>query len=183
MPCSLKVERSALAELLKTAAKVGKTSDKAEAVLSFDGQALGIEMTGMAFELPATGEWDGEVLVPAALILRLRRHLPSGNQLQVSVRKERLWIEDFSVSCKQQPAFGKRIELPLDPTLQEILSLPHHYSRVTIERSGLSKTVEEAEEKMERCISRAAVNLRPLGVQASDVRWIVVKTLNRFSRR
>ncbi|MGB5817624.1 MAG: hypothetical protein WBH85_04400 [Thermoanaerobaculia bacterium] len=183
MSCSLKVERSALVDLLKTAARVGKASDKAEAVLSFDGQALGIEMTGMSLGIPATGEWDGEVLVPASLILRLRRHLPSGDQLEVSVRKERLWIEDFSVSCKRQPAMGNRIELPLDPTLQEILSLPHRYSRVTIERSGQSKMVEEAEEKMERCISRAAVNLKPLGVEPSDVRWIVVKTLDRYSRR
>jgi hypothetical protein len=182
MPCSLTVERAALFDLLKTASKLGKPSDKAEAVLSFDGQSLGIEMTGMAFEVPATGEWEGEVLVPAGLIVRLGRHLPSGDQLAVSVKKERLWIEDFSVSCKRQPAFGKRIELPMDPTLQQILSLPHHYSRVTIERSGLTKTVEEAEEKMERCISRAAVNLRPLGVEPADVRWIVVKTLNRCSR-
>jgi hypothetical protein len=50
---------------------------------------------------------------------------------------------------------------------------------MTIERSGLSKVVEEAQEKMERCIARAAGNLKPLGVEPSDVRWIVLKVLNR----
>ena len=40
-------------------------------MLSFDGEALAIEMTGMSLVIPATGEWDGEILVPAGLIVRL----------------------------------------------------------------------------------------------------------------
>ena len=179
MSCSLSIERSELAGLLKTASKFGKPTDKSDAVLSFDGQALSIEMTGMALEVPAAGQWEGEVLVPTGVIVRLARHLPPGDPLKVSVAKERLWIQDFSVSCKRQYALGKRIELPLDPTLQEILTLPHRYSAMTIERSGLSKVVEEAQENMERRIARAAVNLKPLGVEPSDVRWIVLKVLNR----
>ena len=179
MSCSLSIERSELADLLRTASKFGKPTDKADAVLSFDGQALAIEMTGMALEVPATGQWEGEVLVPAGVIIRLARHLPPGDPLRVSVAKERLWIQDFSISCKQQFALGKRIELPLDPTLQEILTLPHRYSAMTIDRSGLSKVVEEAQEKMERRIARAAGSLKPLGVEPADVRWIVLKVLNR----
>ena len=119
----------------------------------------------------------GEVRIPGSFLVGLAKMPPFEDPVVVAVRDGRLYFGSVSVGCVEQDAWKSEIQLPLDPSLPEILKLAFQYPAERIERAGLKKRVEEANERAADLLDKAATTLAPLGLTRKDLRDLLVKSL------
>lgn len=177
----LKVRRADLLKLLRAMGRFTKASTKDEAILRLSEGMLEIDVNGMAASIPTDGSWNGEARVPAAFLVQIGKGLPKDDPFEIAVRNGRCHIGPLSVMCVWQAVPNERIELPMDAPLPRILALRQGYSAEAIERSGLMKTLAEAEKKRDDIIRSAAKLLAPLAVEESDIERIVAEAVRRSS--
>ena len=145
MVFSVQVDRSELAAALRTLAKFIKRDQAAEAVISLADDVLQVELPGGAVSVPAAGQWEGEVRAPGSFMVRLAKALPPSDPMPVRVEQGRLHFAGLSVGCTVQAARSSTIELPLDPSVLDILHVRLSHSDEEIEHAGLMPLVREAE--------------------------------------
>ena len=111
--------RTRTADFGKALRKLGRALPRRrreEAILSFDGQMLHIELGGGTITVPAEGICDAQVRVSAAALLRFPRVLPRDPVLRLRALDYRLWLGPCSLPCAIQPAWSKSIDLPAGMT-------------------------------------------------------------------
>lgn len=168
MTFAVQVSRKDLASALRTLARFVKRKQEADAVVSFADGTLQIELPGGAVGVAAQGEWDGEVRVPGRFLLTYAKSLPAADPMPVEVRGDRFRLAGLSVGCVLQEATGDRIELPLDPSVVDILRMLARYSDEEIERSGLTALV-----------SRVAMQFAEIGVPRAEFDRFIDECLRR----
>ena len=145
--------------------------------MSYDGGCLHIELGGMTVTPTATGKWSGQIRIPGSYIMALAKIPPSGDPVIVKVENGWIHFGPTSVKCKSQDSWSRVIELPMNATAADILTLHFQYSPEEIEASGYSKVVKETEAWAAGKIKKAAVELEKLHISEEVLREFVYARL------
>jgi hypothetical protein len=190
MPASLEVGRADLTHALKIVAKViGK--DPGEASLRFEDGRLSIESCGTAANADASGVWPAPIFVRASWVRRLARRMPAGDPLRLRIEEGRIYVNQYSEPCALTSA-----ACPVNPELPQIdeEGLIEEAARILkpllIKRSDLEELISEArakgtaswstdEKRMTSIVAKAWVLLAPLGIETTDIRRLVEKTVRK----
>lgn len=175
----MEVARSDLHTAWKSLLKLAKGSEKAEAVMTLSNGDLVIDLPGVNIGVPASGQWNGAVRFPGAFALRIARALPPENPLRIYVERGRLHFGSLSMDCTVDADTPPVIELPLDPSMNDMLSVFFFHSDIEIEKAGLSPMIEEAKEKLEHMVTEAHNALYQLGVTRDELHRLVREALER----
>jgi hypothetical protein len=134
----IEVKRAALADALKRLAKTVAKRAGEEAVLSFDGANLHIDLGGGCMTVPAEGNFDCQVRVSGKTILNLAQVLPSGDPIHIVAMNNQLQIENCVIRCKIQDAWSKIVDLPVNLSAKESVNFLADQSSIDLEISGLT---------------------------------------------
>jgi len=165
----LEVARPALSDALKRLAKTVAKRAGEEAVLSFDGANLHIDIGGGCMTVPAKGTFDCQVRVSGKTLLNLTQVLPSGNPILIVATKDQLRIQNCALRCTMQDAWSKIIDLPVNLTDKEAAEYLAHQSTADLEASGLTKVAGGRAET----IREAARLLAPYKICESDIENLI----------
>lgn len=182
MTFCVSVPRAELQDALK-ALKVVKPKSVPEAVILFSGEELEIVLSGVTVRAAAAGTWPGAVRVGGHFLLGLAHAAPAGDPGQpvmVSVEEGRLKIAGTSCACTVENSTPPGlIKISLNAALPEKLFVRQTQTDDEIARSGLTQLIEQAEEERDKLVTRAAEVLRPLAIQAQDLRNLVDDCIRR----
>ena len=179
MTASLFIPRSELMQSLGMIRKLCKPKRGEEAVLSFDGQCLHIELGGMGVTPAARGDWKGQARVGATFILGLAKAPPAGDVIEFRVEDGDLRIGTTILPCKWQPAWSRSIELPENPTDDQILALPLQHEMSEIISSGYENLLKDAEERRDEAVSKALKFIARFGVTHEELENLVIAAIQR----
>lgn len=179
MQMELTVEKREFDAAFRLLKKLCKSRKNEEAVLSFDGACLHIELGGMTVTPAAKGSWGGQVRVSGHFILGLAKIPPAGDPVIFRVADGRFSLGSSSVACQWQQPWLKQIELPMNPALGELLSLRFRYTQEEIVQSGLAAVVADAEAKTERKLTAALEALKEFHVIMPDLKALTEQALRR----
>lgn len=170
---SLLVKRAELEKSLKILVKSLKPKNLPDAIWSFEDRELSIDLAGHTVIVPAVGVWPGQARTSGQFALTLAKMPPNSDLLTFRVAEGRLHVEQFSTHCVWQGAEAAVIQLPVNPSLTQLLRVRFTYSETEIEQSGLTKVIQSAVERREALVSKAADILAPLEIFSHDLRqWI-----------
>ena len=175
----LSVARPALDEAFRLLRKLCKPKRDEEAVLSFDGACLHIECAGMTVAPGATGNWPGQVRIPADFLMMLVKMPPAGDPIEVRIEDGRVHVGSSSIGCKTQSAWSKQLELPMNATFADILALHLQHTPQEIEAAGYSKMVAQAKDSADRKIDRIASQLKDFMVEPEELRTFLYGSMRR----
>ena len=175
----LEVSRDTLARALLLLKKILRKRKLPDAVITFDGADVSISLAGVVLGAPAKGEWPGVVLVPGFFMTTLAKAPLKADPLLFEVVDGALRLGTFSVSCTVEASPSVEIDLPLDATLIEILEAAANHSHEVFKRSGFLKTADEASEKAQRLLEKAAKILEPLEIDRHELQWLLERRLKR----
>lgn len=178
----LTIPRKELTEAFRLLKRLCKPRHDEEAILSYDGSCLHIELGGMTVTPGATGTWIGQVRIPGSYLMGLAKMPPAGDPMIVKVENGWLHFGSTSIKCKSQDSWSRIIELPMNATVGQILSLRFQFSPEEIEASGYAKVLREAEASAERKIEKAAKELAEFHIKAEALREFVHAHLKRSNQ-
>jgi hypothetical protein len=180
MIAELTVSRSELEPAFALLRKLCKPRSSEQAVLSFDGACLHIELGGMAVAPAAIGQWSGQARVTGKFVLALAKVLPEGDPVKFSVDGDRLRVGTSVAKCAWKVGWNRTISLPEQPSHLQVLSLPVQHELFEIEASGYSGMLSESQAWREEKISDALKMLRDLGVTREDIEAVVDQAIARI---
>jgi hypothetical protein len=164
----LSIPRSSLSEALTMLTKTAAQRRGEEAILTFDGTALLIELGGGAVTVPATGECSLQLRVPGIMLLNLSRVMPEDDPVPLVLEdRTHLVIASIRLTCQAQPVGSKVVDLPVNAEKDDILQALSDFTPLQIEQSGLTKVHARAV-ALQR-ITDAARLLMPLGITEQDL--------------
>lgn len=165
----IEVARAALADALKRLAKTVAKRAGEEAVLSFDGANLHIDLGGGCMTVPAQGDFDCQVRVSGKTLLNLAQVLPSGDPIRIEAINDHLHIQNCVIRCKIQDAWSKIVDLPINLSSKEAVEFLADQSSVDLEVSGLTLVAGG----LPAAIQEAVRLLAPYGVVAADIERLI----------
>ena len=172
-PDALLLDRQALLRELRLLLRALRPLSGVEAILSFDGECLHIDLSGATITVPARGRWPGQVRVPASWLTVVAKMPPPGDPLELIVRENSLHLSTLSVACQQQAAWASPIQIPVNADDTVLLAIRLRYSSADIEAAGLRSAVAKAEASRDRAVATAAKALARYGVKDADVSALV----------
>ena len=173
----LHVNRITLLQGLKSWIKSVKPLKMEQAVLSFDGSLLYVDMSGVSIKAPAQGSWNGQVRVTTGLLVSIAKIPPPDDPITFRVEDGRIFVGNSSCPCEWQASWQSLIQLPLDADTPLLLALKLRYTADQIRASGLKAVVDKAEEKCNRNVNTAIKVLAKYGVKPADLRALVDQAL------
>jgi hypothetical protein len=144
----LKLVRAELEKALKLLSKSAAKRKGEDAILSFDGANLHLDVGGVSVTVPAKGSCDCQIRFKGKALLQLATVLPSGSETTVKVREGKLFINQFSMSCVVQPAWSKVVDLPINITTKQAVEQLQKMDDVDILESGLAGFFDAAKSKL-----------------------------------
>jgi hypothetical protein len=175
----LKVNRSELVEGLTKIGKLVKRKTKSDALLNLEDGNLVVLLDGISIKASAEGNFPGLVRIPGSKALTLIKVLPSEDSLTIAHDGERLYVENFSISCTWLDGEPTTIQVPADASVAHLLGVSLKHSEQEISTSGLSGAVHDAQSKRAKLERQAAHVLEPLGVTLSDIQELVERSLRQ----
>lgn len=171
----LSVNRPEFAKALKLVGRAGKDVRSGEAILTFDGGRLIIDLSGNVAQVAATGDWPNEVRLPGGTLERLAKSLPEDNPLDLKVEGERLLAARFSIPCEwrtlSQPGPTPVPDLiPPNADPFQILMIRSRCSEEEIDAAGATGLIAEAERRIDATCQAAARLLQSYGVTPAHLR-------------
>lgn len=174
---SLRVERDKLLEGFRFLKKLAKPSPGEQAVFSFDGATLYIDVAGMGISAPAQGSWSGQARVNAIWVLCLAKAPPPGDPIILSVADGRIHLQTSSYACAWQGAWQSLIQLADSPDTATLMAVKLKYTEEQIRESGLEEPVAKATMLYGADVAAAAKLLKMYGVKEADLHTLVVKAI------
>lgn len=168
----LSVRREELAVAWRPLRMVKRHSTE-EAVISWQAGELRVQLAGMSLGVLAEGVWSVEVRVPAVFIVGLAKTLPKSDAIELAWKDGRFRVGAAMVRGTEQTSGSAKIVLPLNPNLKHLVRIGLHEDWRQIAASGLSKTVDEAMERMKSRVEEACRILEPLGITEADIEDLV----------
>jgi hypothetical protein len=165
----LELGRAELEKALKLLAKTTAKRKGEEAVLSFDGDCLHIEIGGGSVTVPARGWCDRQIRLSGRPLLNLPKVMPAGDPIIFEVKDDNLWIQRFAVKCTVQDAWSKTIDLPVNVTGREAAEVLAGEDAEDVIASGLRKLAISRTSDIER----AAALLARYGLDENDIRRLI----------
>jgi len=180
-PYELEVARADVTQALEIVA--GLMGKQATGVsLQFEDGWLWIESGAGIARAPARGTWPQTIIVGRSWIRRLAKSMPVGDPVRLRVEEGRLYANRYSEPCTRTAV--KQPVNPTGPQQDKILEAARILKPLLITKWDLFALVVEARErgpaswseednKMIAIIAKAWTLLAPLGVEPSDLRWLV----------
>ena len=173
----LEIPRASLLQGFKLIKKLAKPRKYEEAVLSFDGEKLLIDMAGTHIAINAQGYWPGQVRVSAIWLVGMSKVPPSGNALILRFADGHVHLQNSICPCAGQNTTVQLIQLNMFPDDATLLAQKLLWSSEHIEKSGLSAAIAEAEKVCMRRVSKAAQYLVDYKVSKEDIRYLIDRCL------
>ncbi len=158
----LAVEASSLASAVRQILRASRRSAADEITLSYEKGSLVIEATGAAVSVPAEGQWPG-IATAHNSMLRLLAKLEGGAIEMWFGADGRLHVGTTSCDARWSQSPVPIVDLPLEPTLRQILRLRLDYSDEELLAAGLLNRVTQAERERDAHIANALHHLKALG--------------------
>lgn len=187
-PANLSVGRADLTHALKIVTRgIGKNAG--EASLRFENGLLSVEAHGTVASAPASGAWPTPIFVHASWVRRLSRRMPPGDPLRLEIKEDRIYLERYSEPCALTPtAIPANPDLPRIDEKELIEEAAKVLKPLLIKRSDLEELIAEArakgtaswstdQKRMTAIVAKAWVLLAPLGVETTDIRRLIEKTV------
>jgi hypothetical protein len=157
-----------LAVLRRCTSGVSNRSLQAPVVFSFSGGKLSIEGTGIAAEIPASGEWPGAVTLAALLLRQLIPTFPKDDPLRLQADDHNFTIARFSIPCERRPL----------STVGDAGSSAESKSQASSvaeksEAAWPARYVAAHDKKLQQILERAASILKPYRVSEVDLKSLV----------
>ncbi len=170
----LSVARAPLLQALRALKNAAATRSGEEAILSYNGTDLLIELGGGAVAVPAMGVCNLQIRVPGIMLLNLGGVMPADDPLHIVLDDHtHLLIAGIRLTCQAQPVGSKVVDLPVNAEKDDILQALSDFTPLQIEQSGLTKVHARAV-ALQR-IADAARLLMPLGITEQDLLDLVEK--------
>jgi len=174
-PCwRLSVSRPEFAKALRLVGRAGRDVRSGEAILTFDGGRLIIDLSGNVAQVAATGAWPSEVRLPGGALERLAKSLPEGNPLDLKVEGDRLLAARFAMPCKwsmlSRPGTPVPDLIPANADPFQILMIRTRCSDAEIDAAGATGLIAEAERRIDSTCEAAARILHHYGVSPAHLR-------------
>ncbi|MGE5488418.1 MAG: hypothetical protein ACM3ZB_11445 [bacterium] len=169
----LQVNRSELARALRTVGRTGRAVANAQAILTFEGGVLNLDLAGGVAQISAVGTWPKEVRLRGDALERLAKVLPNEDPLHLRLVGDRFFAARFSIACEVRDSSHPtpvRELLPPDADLFDILLVRSRCSDQEIDAAGATKLVSDAEKLLDNLCARAAALLRMYPITAADLR-------------
>lgn len=175
MHANLTIKHSDLQKTLIQFARLCEPEPQEQAVLSFDGYNLYVDLAGMSVSTPAQGSWPGQARILGRSLIALAKVPPAGDPVSIATEDDYYirFGQTFRVPCTWQSAWSAIIQLPMNPPIAMILALPMKYSAAQIEASGLTKVVESSGQKRDQVLGSAVNMLSDFGVDQLALRRLV----------
>jgi len=142
----LLIPRDDLLKLSRILLKANRPKRGEQAILSYDGACLHIELGGATVAIPASGSWPGQARVLGAFIRSIARLPPEEDPIAFTDKNANLTIGRTSVKCAWQAPWTANIEMPINATLVDYLALRHHHTNGEIMTAVLPVIYEYSEE-------------------------------------
>jgi hypothetical protein len=165
----LEIQRGTLEKGLKLLAKTVSRRKGEEAVLSFDGANIHIEVGGGSIAVAAKGTSNCQVRVSGRSILNLATVLPSTHTIVMKLANGHLFINKLALKCISQPQWSKILDLPVNLAGPNAVAALLNESQEDIEASGLGKMTGELDDDLRE----AAKLLSKYGVLKSDLQKLI----------
>lgn len=174
----LTVKARSLRAALRTLAKSSPVVSLA-VVREEDGELV-IEIGGTRVGVKARGTWLGRVRLNGEWMLNVWRYVPATGDLDVAYEGGFLKIGVIAVRAGWQDIAPETdIELPVNPTLRDLLCIPLAFTEAEIASCGLAPVVEGALARRRRLEDQVWNHLDALGVVREDVQDLVETALRR----
>lgn len=177
MDASLDVDRGELEAGIKTLRRTTDSDQRGEAVFEFEDDQLLIHCGGVTVRAQAHGNWPGRARLASSVLMGAGRGLPPDDPLTLAVEDGTLYIGTLKLSCTWDSTGRPLIELPMNPNWTTLLQISRHYDQKTIEGSGITELITEAEERLNDKIDSATRKLESLGVTREDLEQLVEEKL------
>jgi hypothetical protein len=175
----LEVDRTTLRDGLRQLARHTRPARAGDAVLRFEDGSLDVQIGGGRIRAPATGRWPGEARVPGSFVLAMAKHLPNSDPIPIRVENGRLHLAGTSIGCHWQKFGAAQAVIPIGASLVQILRVGAEFRDEDLERSGILGQVNEARERRDQLIARAAEILFPLEIDDGDLANLVEEHVGR----
>lgn len=119
---------------------------------------------------------------PHACCLPSAATLPDEDPLLLKVQEGQLVIGDHAIPCTRDHPELHLVRLPANASLARVLQVAATSTPDEIERSGLSRLVNQAQARRQRLIARASALLGPLGISSEDLDQMVDEHLHSQPR-
>jgi len=182
MKYELNVNRKELIDGLNLLGSVAKPKKNMEAVLSFEKGNFVVRLNGGSIGASAEGEFPGIIRISAILAIKLAKMLPLEDTLTVAHDEKRLYIGTFAIQCTWHNVEPYPAQLPIDPSLPVLLGLRFECTQEQILHSGYSKSLDQAERKRKRLITKAMNTLKILGVERVFLEKLVDENIKRINK-
>jgi hypothetical protein len=139
------------------------------AVLGFDGDLFTIRFDGGDVAVPARGEWSGDAVVSASAVRVWTDDLPAGDPVSFRVRDGKLLVGSLLLPCEWLAEGAVETDLALNADIVALLRAGERLDDSQLKAMGLLSKVRAAKRERTKRISRAAANLRELGVKRADI--------------
>ncbi len=162
------VARSPFLQALKSLKNAAAKRQGEEAILSFEGGSILIELGGGSVTVPAHGICSVQLRVPGQMLLNLNSVMPVDDPLLLSLEgAHHLRVGSVSLTCHAQPVGSKVIDIPVNAEPEDIVRAMAGLSYAQIEQSGLLAVHSHALSLQQ--VSQAAALLAPFGITELDL--------------
>jgi len=157
--------------------RVRVPSKNNDALLSFDGACLHIEVQGVTVAVPARGHWDGQATISARIIHAYAVLPLKDDPVALEVHEGRFRLGSIHALCGWNPAWSALIQAPINADDTFFMALKLRYTPEQIRQSGMERMVAAAETRCARRIRFAAKALSPYQIPAAEIRALVDRQL------
>ena len=166
---SLSVEKKPFLTALKSLRIGSRARQKDEAVFRFVNGQLSTELQGTSVQVPARGQWGGQVRIIARSLIPIATFPPDPDPLPLRFEDDRFYIAGWSVNASWQDAGERPLEIPDGAGAIDVLALRRQYSESELEASGVLKDVRNTEQFVKTQIAQAAAILQSVGIDEADL--------------
>lgn len=172
----LQVSRAEFVAATKPFSKKRAKLDRA--LLAYDGTFLSIESGEITAVMHATGEWHGQATFSPSILRALATVPPAQDPITIFYADGHLLIGSMTIACDWRRESQSMIEDIENPSLLDLIAMERTMSRGELAGTELGKRIRSAQQKMERRLKNAAVQLEELGITENDLRALVEQRLS-----
>lgn len=151
-----------------------------EAVISWQAGELRVDLAGMSLGVIAEGTWSVQVRVPAVFIVGLAKTLPKSDVIELAWKNGRFRVGAAMVKGIEQEAGASTITLPINSGLGHLVAIGLLKDPAQIAASGLSKTIDDAMQRMRSSVAEACRVLEPLGITEAEIEALIWQSANKL---
>jgi len=166
---SVIVNRADLRDALKYLKPYSKSKKPGRAAIVLDSGVLILQSGPVSARMRAEGQWIGTARFAPIVFVALHEGLPEADQIAISVNGDRLRVAGFTFPCSWDDLREPPISLPLNASVNLILSYRLLYTEAELTRAGLIAELRNAETRRDKALAAAAQALEPLEITRRDL--------------